>query len=81
MVLEFIMLGIVKELVLGNICSVEWLEKLYQVWHWKLKAEKQIQHILLMERITSHQQWPQLGRNLWETFYEPASDSTWTHLT
>lgn len=46
----------------------------------KLKAEKQIQHILLMERITSHQEWPQMGRNLWEIFYESISAST-SHLT
>lgn len=50
---------------------------------WKLKAEEQgpERKCMLVERITSHEEWPIKGRNLREILQASISTSSWTHLT
>lgn len=50
---------------------------------WKLKAEEQgpERKCMLVERITSHKEWPIKGRNLREILQASIATSSWTPLT
>lgn len=51
---------------------------------WKLRAEKlgpETKHMLLVMKMTSHQEWPKIGKNLRETSYTLIGANRWTPLT